>query len=186
MTPDEFREHLRNHAKELANAYASRWPRIMRAEAIEHFRQGFREGGFIDEDLERWDVTRRQTVPFNGVLGSYGPLKSRSGDLQHSIDGRPEPGAVTIFSASPHAKVHNEGAYVPVTKRMRKFFWAMHYEAKQKHGKDNPEAEFWRGMALRKRPEIKIPRRKFIGRSKALMRHIEEAIEADLRKILTA
>lgn len=185
MTPEEFRNHLRAHLKELANAYADRWPRFMRAEAIDHFRQGFREGGFINDDLERWDVTRRQMVPFNGVMGDYGPLMSRSGDLQHSIDGRPEPGAVTIFSSSPHAKVHNEGADIPVTTRMRKFFWAMHYQSKEKHGKDDPETEFWRSMALRKKTYIPIPQRKFIGRSKALMRAIEEVIEADIRDILT-
>lgn len=184
MTPDEFKQHLRNHAKELANAYASRWPRMMRTEAVQHFRHGFREGGFRDADLERWDVTRRQSVPFNGVLGSYGPLVSRSGDLQHSIDGRPEPGAVTIFSTSPHARYHNEGAAATVTTRMKRFFWAMHYEAKQKYGSDNPETEFWKNMARTSKRQILIPRRKFIGRSATLLHRIEQAIETDLRHIL--
>ena len=67
MTPEEFAKQIRAHAQELRRAYADRWPRMMRTEAIEHFHEGFRNGGFTDTSLEKWDVTRRQSVPFSGA-----------------------------------------------------------------------------------------------------------------------
>ena len=186
MTPEEFAKQIRAHADELRRAYADRWPRMMRKEAIEHFRDSFRQGGFTDTSLEKWDATRRQQVPFGGAMGKYTPLNSRTGDLMHSIDGRTEPGEAVIFSTSPHAKTHNEGAEATVTPRMRKYFWAMHAEAKKRHGKDTPEAEFWKNMALTKKPKIKIPKRRFMGRSAELTKRIHNAIEKDLKRILNA
>ncbi len=185
MTIDDFRRALRERTDDLRRAYADRWPRMMRAEAVSHFREGFREGGFTDTGLERWDATRRQSVPFNGAAGRYTPLNSRTGDLLHSIDGRIEPGAVVMFSSSDHARYHNEGATATVTPRMRRYFWAMHAEAKRRYGKDNPEALFWRGMATTKKSSLKIPKRKFMGRSAALATRISRMIEDDLRRILT-
>lgn len=184
MTPEEFAKHLKAHAKEIERAVASRWPRMMRAEAVEHFREGFRRGGFIDKGLDKWDVTRRQSVPFNGAPGKYTPLNSRTGSLMHSIDGRLEPGGVTIFSDEPHAKIHNEGGRIPVTKRMRRFFWAMHYESKQKYGAKNPEAQFWARMALKRGDTIRIPQRRFLGRSASLMKKLTDMLQRDLKRIL--
>ena len=186
MTPQEFAKQIRAHADVLRKAYADRWPRMMRSEAIDHYRAGFRLGGFTDTSLEKWDTTRRQTVPFNGALGKYTPLNSRSGDLMHSIDGRTEEGAVVMFSTSPHAKYHNEGADATVTPRMRRYFWAMHAEAKKRHGKDNPETLFWRNMALTRKSKIRIPKRQFMGASDELMKRIYNAIENDLKRILNA
>lgn len=184
MTPDEFSRSLRDHARELREAFASRWPRMMRREAIEHYCDGFRQGGFTDKSLEKWDATRRQSVPFNGAAGAYSPLNSRTGDLMHSVDARPEPGAVTVFADSPHAAYHNSGATTTVTGRMRRFFWAMHAEAKKRFGPDNPEAAFWRGMATTRKTAIRLPRRKFLAPSQALNAKIAEAIKADLARIL--
>lgn len=184
MTPDEFARSLRDHARELRQAFADRWPRMMRREAIEHYRDGFRQGGFTDKSLERWDVTRRQTVPFNGAAGGYSPLNSRTGDLMHSVDARPEPGAVTVFADSPHAAYHNKGATTPVTKRMRAFFWAMHAEAKKRYGADNPEAAFWRGMATTRKTSLRLPRRTFLAPSQTLNDKIAKAIKADMARIL--
>ena len=184
MTIEEFRDLLRDHADEIRGAYADRWPRMMRKEAVEHYREGFRQGGFTDTSLERWDKTRRQDVPFNGSLGKYGPLQSRSNDMMSSIDGRTEPGAVVIFSDSDHARYHNEGATATVTARMRKYFWARHAEAKRHYGKDNAETEFWRNMALIRSAQIHIPKRKFIGASATLMKRIEDVIRRDIERIL--
>lgn len=184
MDLETFKKLLKAHARELLGAFDNRWPRMMRKEAIDHFRDGFRNGGFTDSSLEKWDMTRRQTVPFNGAMGQYTPLNSRTGDLMHSIDGRISPGAVTIFSTSGHAKYHNEGAQATVTPRMKRYFWAMHAEAKRHYGKDNPETIFWRNMATTKKSSLKIPRRQFLAQSEQLSKRIREVIEADLKQIL--
>ena len=184
MTPGEFAELIRRRSAEIERAYADRWPRMMRKEATEHFRDGFRNGGFVDTSFERWDATRRQTVPFNGAEGKYSPLNSRTGDLMHSIDGRTEPGAVVMFSTSGHAKFHNEGAEATVTPRMRGYFWARHSESKQRYGKENAETRFWKNMALTRKSRIRIPKRRFMGRSEALMKRIYDVILKDLKRLL--
>lgn len=186
MNPQEFSKLLRSHAAELSHAYASRWPRIMKVEAINHFHQGFRLGGFINQSLQKWDRTRRQDIPFYGAVAYYEPLNSKSNTLMNSIDGKTEQGAVTMFVASPYAQYHNEGATATVTPRMRKFFWAKDYECKNAHGADDYETQFWKNMALIRKPYITIPQRKFIGASAQLMNTIENKILADIKRILNA
>ena len=184
MTPEKYLQKIREHADELRRAYADRWPRMMRKEAIEHFRDGFRQGGFIDKELEPWDVTRRQMVPFNGASGRYTPLLSKTGELMSSIDGLTEPGAVRMYSTSSHARYHNEGATIPVTQRMKGFFWAKHKETADRYGKENAEALFWRNMALTKKRELRLPKRRFMSHSEVLMEKIYAAIKKDLRRII--
>lgn len=187
MTPDEFIKLLRANADRLRSAYADRWPRMMRSLAINHFREGFRQGGFIgDNGLERWNTTRRQSVPFNGRAGSLRPLNSVSGSLMRSIDGRTQPGEVVIFSTSDHARYHNEGAEATVTPRMKRFFWAKHAEAKKRYGAVNAETLFWQNMALTKKQKIRIPQRVFMRGSAQLMKEIYSTVSEDLKRILGA
>ena len=184
MTPEEFKKLLQRNAEQLRRAYADRWPRMVRKEAVDHFRAGFRKGGFVDANLERWDTTRRQQVPFYGALGKYTPLLSKSNSLMSSIDGKIAPGDVTIFSDAPYARYHNEGATARVTPRMKKFFWAMHAEKKRQLGKDAPETIFWRNMATTKKQTLRIPKRRFLGQSEALSKRIREVIEEDLKRLM--
>ncbi len=184
MTPGEFAALVRARAGEIRRAWEGRWPRMMRKEAQDHFREGFRRGGYIDKGLERWDETRRQGVPFAGAAGRYGPLLSRTNDLMGSIDGRLGPGAVEMFSDSPHARYHNEGAEAQVTPRMRRYFWARAAEAKRARGGGDPEALFWRNMALTRKDKIRIPRRRFMGPAETLLKTIRRAVEDDLKRIL--
>jgi hypothetical protein len=76
-----------------------------------------------------------------------------------------------------YAAIHNNGGKIPVTPKMRKFFWAKYYEragnvTKLKSGKASAskrnvalssEVQFYKNMALTKRAHITIPQRQFIG-----------------------
>ena len=184
MTPDQFADRLRQRSQQIAQAYASRWPRIMGKLAIDHFQDNFRRAGYIDTSLEPWEQTLRQQLPFNGAAGRYTPLLSRSNHLMRSIDARPSHGATTVFADTPYAAAQNDGATIPITPQMRRFFWAKHTEAKQSHGKYNPEATFWRNMAITKKQLLRIPKRQFIGPSRRLTQNITQTLLKDLSNIL--
>lgn len=58
----------------------------------------------------------------------------------------------------PYARIHEYGGtiLIPVTSRMRRFFWAMHRETKE---------DRWKGMALSKKNlfSVRIPKRPYAG-----------------------
>jgi phage gpG-like protein len=83
---------------------------------------------------------------------------------------------VGIANHNHHAKIHNEGGKIPVTPKMRRFFWAKYKET----GK-----EYWKGMALTKKTHFDIPQRKFIGDSKALEKTLDRMLISELRKALS-
>jgi hypothetical protein len=71
-------------------------------------------------------------------------------------------------NGTPYARIYNEGGTIsqniPITPKMRKFYWAKFFEAgggkSKEKGQDVPEeAKFWRGMALTKKTSIsrKVP-----------------------------
>ena len=106
-----------------------------------------------------------------------------------------------------YAPIHNWGGTVSVTvtDRMRRFAWAKFYKAsgkarkaatRQKKGRNvaavgqaaNPKASFWKNLALtkKKKLDIRIPQRQFLGDSKELTGKINERIEKEIRNILNS
>ena len=92
-----------------------------------------------------------------------------------------------------------------VTDRMRRFAWAKFYKASgrarkaatgQKKGRKagkkqqaaNPQASFWKGLALtkKKKLDIHIPQRQFLGESEELTTTINERLEKEIRNILNS
>ena len=92
---------------------------------------------------------------------------------------------------------------VTVTDRMRRFAWAKFYKASGKRKKTgtgqkkrvkrrskpkelNPQAQFWRNMALtpKKKLHIRIPQRQFMGESEELNRRIREKVDQEITNIL--
>lgn len=114
-----------------------------------------------------------------------GSLMVRSGNLMASI--RPAqvtPGKVVISAGSskvPYARLHNNGGrvVVPVTKKLRKYAWAMHYQT----GEDR-----WKGLAITSKKSIwvRIPRRQFMGHSNLLNEVIKASISAAFKQFLNS
>lgn len=79
---------------------------------------------------------------------------SGKGDLFSSISSSIDfsNGVVTVKFGTNYAQIHNAGGRIPVTPKMRKFFWAKYYETKK---------EVWRNMALNKKGYVEIPKREF-------------------------
>ena len=180
--------------KEVARALSDELPRKAAIISKNHFRQNFRESGFVDGGLRPWKRTRRQ-----GAGDDRGPLTSRRNHLMNSIDAVPAPGQVIVTNPVPYAAIHNEGGTVnthpTVTPKMRKMAWAKVYSlagvrGKGKLPKNLPEvAEKWRALALTKKTKLnitaRIPKRQFIGSSAELREKINNIITDKLTQIST-
>lgn len=154
-------------------------------EMKDEFDQNFEREAFFSEAWERRkSATRRD-----------GHILVDTGSLRRSIQSRMTESSITFFTTLPYAAIHNEGGEIVVTDRMKKYFWHKYYEAtggfgRKKDGslrKDKrnaqlgSEAEFWRFMALKKvGTTIKIPRRRFLGKSPEVEKAVRQIIEKNL------
>lgn len=146
-------------------------------------RENFRKSRFYNG--ESWQTPLRTSLGFSGAGGQYGPLLSGSDHLMMSTDYIPLPGQVIIRNPVEYASVHNDGDQIPVTQRMKKFFWAKHYEAEELRGKGSVEADFWKNMALKKPGgRIKIPRRHFLGPGAAVDKIVKGVVDTELRNFV--
>lgn len=164
---------------------------------VESTRKNFRQGGFYGRP---WEEPVRRTLGFDGAVGRYGPLLSRQNHLMSSTDYIPGQGKVAIQNTAEYARIHNEGGQIPVTVRMKRFFWAKHYETglvsqlyrsgtgkrmKQKSDAFAGEAGFWKGMALKKvGSTIKIPKRQFMGDSPEVEKIITDITNKELQNLI--
>ena len=153
--------------------------RAVQASVRENFRKGNFYGG------SDWEQPMRTKLGFKGVAGQYGPLLSRNNHLMMSNDYVPMDGRVLIRNTVDYASAHNDGADIAVTERMKKFFWAKHYESKEALGKAAAEAKFWRNMALKKPgSHIKLPRRHFLGPNRAVDKIVSDITNTELRNFI--
>lgn len=205
MDVKNLADELKKKSNEVENLMKRKLPVVVGRMAKDQYQENFRKGGFQNRGLRKWPVTRRQTSGIAGADGQYGPLLSRRNHLFASIKYVPSDYRVTVSNDLPYAPVHNWGGQVnpTVTPRMRRFAWAMYYNAqggkkkatggkrKPKKGKsapkvETPSAQFWKGMALTKKKKlhVRIPQRQFIGESQELNQRINERIESELNQIL--
>lgn len=129
-----------------------------------------------------------------------GSLLVRSGALRRSISSRVSGDQLVYSSSELYATIHNEGGEIEVTAKMKRFFWAMYYQAsggvvysvKMKRARDtkrnrqlSAEATFFKRMALKKvGDKIKIPKRQFIGHSPEVERIVREVVEDNIQEYL--
>lgn len=126
-------------------------------------------------------------------------LLYQSGDMQDGYMSRIEGQNIHITNSVDYAGVHNEGAEIPVTAKMKKYFWAMYYKAtggitKTKGGtvgnnKRNrslsSEATYWKSLALMKvGSKLKIPERRVIGEHPQLDAAIEKVIDRNMEETI--
>ena len=84
---NEFKRKIARLKKEIEREVYYRLPRKVGVVAVRHFKQNFREGGFVDGGVRPWKRTRRQDG--KGTDASYTPLTSRRNPLMHSIQSEP-------------------------------------------------------------------------------------------------
>ena len=126
---NELERKIARLKKEIERELYDRLPRKVGIVAVRHFKQNFREGGFVDGGVRPWKRTRRQNS--KGTDSRYTPLTSRRNHLMRSIQSEPGRGEVTITNPVEYAAIHNEGGTInthpTVTPKMRKMAWAKAY-----------------------------------------------------------
>ena len=163
--------------------------RILKSIAVEcrdEFDRNFDRQAFFSRSWQR------RKSPINA---RYKTLHGPQSTLRRSLMAHVEDGAVVFSTDLPYAAIHNEGGEIPVTARMKRYFWARYYEAnggmgRKKSGelrqtKENrrlsTEADFWKAMALMKVGQrIRIPQRQFLGWSPEIGKAVEEIISEEL------
>lgn len=187
MTPAEFEKRIQRHASELERFINDQLPRRIGKMAVDHFKENFRKGGFVDGGLKAWDKPKRFSETGKSAGSRYGTLLSARNELFNSINYNAQKGLITISSDKEYSRIHNEGGAVnntiAITPAMRKFAWAKHYN--ETGGKGDSK---WKGLALTKKDTIHVnfvmPKRQYIGNSVELNTEITTMIEDQLSKIL--
>ena len=183
MPAPDIEKMVRSSLEDLKKLYTRTLPvkvgRAVQASVRENFRQGKFYGG------DRWQEPLRVTLGFRGAPGQRGPLLSGSNHLMMNTDYQALPGRVIIRNSEVYAATHNDGEDIPVTEKMRRFFWAKHAEEKQRLGVDSPEAEFWKRMALKKPgSKITIPQRHFLGPGPEVDKLVNDLINKELQEFI--
>lgn len=183
-----------------------RLPRKVGIIAVQHFKQNFRDSGFLDGGLRPWKKSQRELRGGMGASARYKTLTSARNHLMSSTQAHIGQGEVSIENPVPYAVIHNEGGTIvsnpTITPKMRKYAWAMAYKlsgrkrgSTGKRGKRTggdkeaipEEAKKWMALALTKKTKIKIrakmPKRQFIGESRELMQKVSKEVNDSIQRI---
>lgn len=203
----QFSKLLKEKGRELDDLIRRKMPIHAGRMAKDHYQDNFRKGGFVNRGLKKWPESNRLNSGSKKANMNNGTLLSGRNHLFSSIKYIPGDGRVKVSNDLKYAPAHNFGETITatVTPKMRRYAWAKYYEVSGKGKKrtkgrkkgnagatedmgtpENPEADFWKGLALTKKDKITInmPERKFLGESQELNDGITQKMEAEIRKIL--
>lgn len=158
--------------------------------AATFFKDSFHKQGKLDGTLLPW---KSRSFEFPGKQRA---ILMKRGTLVRSIQHSSNSKQARIISHLPYSAIQNDGGKIPITPRMRKFFWAMYYNEKNKlsltkkgevrKNKKNTgisqSAEIWRSLALTKQTHFDIPPRPFMYHSKNLTAKIDRLIDSLINK----
>ena len=193
MDIKEFSKLIRAKQKEIDTLMRRKMPIRVGNMAKRHFQDNFRKSGFVDGGLHPWPKTKRQLAGGTSAASQHKPLLSNRNHLFNAVRYVPGDYRVKIVNDVPYAPIHNWGGETSpaVTPKMRRFAWAMYYQAagKSKKGtKGRTAAENAPSGALaltkKKRLRIKIPQRQFIGQSRELEERIRADVETQVESVL--
>lgn len=162
--------------------------KAVKVELADEFDRNFERKAYFNEP---WPLSRSPNTK--------GSMMARTGALRRSQQSKIRGDGDIVFSSSlPYASIHNEGGTITVTAKMKKYFWAMYYQAsggitKKKDGtagktKKNlnlsAQAQYWKGLALMKvGSKIKIPKRQFIGGGPQVTLLIENVAKEHMKEL---
>lgn len=163
MNIKDFSKDFADRLQEIQEwAQGEKLKKTVGEEAVDHYKQGFYDGGFTDSVLNPWkEVERRKPdspwYGHSGQLRKYSPerttaniLEGEKAELREAITFKYLPNGVRIVNEKPYAAVHQYGLPAKI------------------YGKK----------------PFKMPARPFIGRSKVMIRKINEKITREFLEIL--
>ncbi len=165
--------------------------------AVTFFKENFRRQGFLDRTVEPWEKRSTDAPNANKPRGIVRGILRRS-IMKKSVNG--SRAVVGVDQSIRYAEIQNNGGKIPITNKMRRFFWAMYYKyagqvtynvkTREMHDTKrnqaiSSQANFWKALALTKETHITIKPMKFIGDSWALEQDITKTFEDELFKMFT-
>ena len=191
MTLQEFNRLLAQKRRELDDLMRRKLPDKVGNMAKAHYQDNIRERqGFLNNGVKKWDKTKRQQSGSTSAAANYGALQSSSNHLYSSIKYIPSDYRVRVANDLKYAPYHNWGATIPITPRMRGYFWYKYSTSPgQKKGKktvESDEQKKWKALALstKKKTSFKIPQRQFLGESKELNDEILQTMDNEIRNVI--
>lgn len=156
----------------------SRLPPLLGAEAVNHTKANFQQGGFVDSALETWPKRKNDNDPGRGVL-----IGKQSGHLFKDIRvlSRTE-NSVTVGTTLPYARIHNEGGTINHPGGTA-FFMKDGKAAFISNRKANALATAGHKLPRTKAHQIRIPKRKFLGQSVVLTAKLQKIVINEMRRI---
>lgn len=184
MDYNDMEKEFAQHSIQLKKLIHQDLPKKIGNLAVSLFKRNFREGGFFGE---KWVPAKREGA--GSGAGARRITLTGSGDLGRSIQYEPGDGEVRVFSDLEYSRIHNEGGetHPTVTKKMRRFAWAMFYKnGGKKAAEADGEAKFWKSIAITKQNTltIKIVKRQFLGYHDKLQQAIEDKVQTEVNKAL--
>lgn len=135
---------------------------IAEVEMINFVMANFERQGFLDSSIQPWQERKDGADNGRAILSKTGALRDSNKLISSS------PKRVVVGSDSKYAKIHNEGGVIniPVTAKMRKYFWYKYKETSN---------GMYKGMALTKKTHFTftVPKRQFMGESQSFNRDID-------------
>lgn len=183
MSIKVFTDELLRKQKEIEEYARKTFPRKAGKVAVDHFRDNFRQGGFVNNGLQKWKTPKRMS---KRVSTQYKTLLSGRNNLYESIrSDPPEDGRVVISTDVEYAAIHNYGGEIthPISRKQRVKAMETHI---RKTGTNHREKNsMWKGLALTPKTKyvIKMPQRQFIGHSKELDTALHDMAVRDIKYI---
>ena len=144
-------------------AFRTKIPDIVAILAVNFFKRNFELQGFMDNGVEKWKTLSNPADRSRQILRKRGTLKNAI----RKITTERNKVIVGVGNDVKYAALQNYGGQIPITPKMRRYFWAMYKQTKQ---------EYYKGLALTKKKHLDIPARKFIGDSATLVKEIDKQI----------
>ena len=151
-----------------------RAPRAIGALAVEHYKENFVKGGFVNNGLNPWPKRKGDKDPGRATLVKRARLKNGNRIF------RANQKEVVIGNSVPYAKIHNEGGTITQSARSELFVRNRRKKGAGK-GRFKRGTQAGRGFSYGDR-KIRIPKRQFMGDSKELRTKITNWYITNLRR----
>lgn len=173
MDLKDFQELCKSKEAEFEELARRKFPVKVRAKVEKHYRDNFDKGGFVNNGLHPWKITKRQLSGKTNAEAKYGPLLSGRKHLRDSVKGTTPAYRVRISNNVPYAAIHNFGGVIERQRKPRK------EKTKKKKGAASLALPQPQGPI-----RITIPQRQFIGYSAEVYKEMDALLDKEIENIL--
>lgn len=159
---------------ELSKLY-QKWTKLAAIEAVNFSKERFVRKNWVDNSIERWKARKPSpdwASEEQKKASQRGSIMVRSGRLKRSVRKLSVTrNSVTIGTDVLYAQIHNEGGVINQK---------INIKAHTRERKGRTEQV----KAHKRKRQVTIPKRQFIGESRLLLRRLERMVQLEIKNIL--